>query len=112
MPTASKSGTRKATCQNWRGVDRPRSRLGPRSRPRPHPFTELASALETLIRFHQTHPDWFPPPSCGGGLPPSPPALSPEWEEAIRKAYYPDPIDPASGRDGRAAPSISNRVKT
>ncbi len=87
MPTASKSGTRKATRPTWRGVDRPRSRLGPRSRPRPNPFTELAAGLESLIRFHQTHPDWFPL-----AVPPVPsPPLTPEWEEAIRKAYHPDP---------------------
>ena len=96
MPTASKSGTRKATRQNWRGVDRPRSRLGPRSRPRPHPFTELVAGLESLIRFHQSHPDWFPPPSGGGSPQPSPPALSPEWKEAIRKAYHLGPEEPLS----------------
>ena len=96
MPTASKSGTRKATRQNWRGVDRPRSRLGPRSRPRPNPFTELVAGLESLIRFHQSHPDWFPPPSGGGSPQPSTPALSPEWEEAIRKAYHLGPEEPLS----------------
>ena len=96
MPTASRSGTRKSTRQHWRGVDRPRSRLGPRSHSRPNPFAELASALESLIRFHQSHPDWFPPPSCGGGPQPSPPALAPEWEEAIRKAYHLGPDEPLS----------------
>ena len=96
MPTASKSGTRRATRQNWRGVDHSRSRLGPRSRSRPNPFAELAYALESLIRFHQSHPDWFPVPFCVGGLQPSPPALSPEWEEAIRKAYHLGPEEPLS----------------
>jgi len=91
MPTASRSGTRKATRRSWRGVDRPRSRLGTRSRPRPNPFTELASALETLIRFHQSHPDWFPPASA---VPLRPPALSPEWESAIRNAYQTTQPDP------------------
>jgi len=85
MPTASKSGTRKATRQNWRNGDRSRSHPGARSRPRPNPFTELASALASLIRFHQSHPDWFPPTS-GGTV--RLPALSPEWESAIRKAYH------------------------
>ena len=90
MPIVSRSGTRSAGRRNWRVGDRPRSRPGPRSRPRPNPFTELGAALKSLIRFHQSHPDWFPPPGAGTGLPPSPPALSPEWEEAIRKVYYPD----------------------
>ncbi|MEI7809667.1 MAG: hypothetical protein WCJ07_14410 [Verrucomicrobiota bacterium] len=94
MPIASKPGTRKDTRQNWRGVVRPRSRFGPRSLPRPNPFTELASAFKSLISFHQSHPDWFPAPSCGGGLQPSPPALSPEWEQAIRKAYHFGPEEP------------------
>ncbi len=102
MPTASKSGTRKATRLNWRVGDRPRSRLGPRSRPRPNPFTELASALETLIRFHQSHPDWFPPAAAG---PVNPPALSPEWEEAFRKAYHKAPTEPdQSGLDPTLTP--------
>lgn len=96
MPTASKSGTRKATRQNWRTGDRPRSRSGLRSPPRPHPFTELASALKCLIRFHQSHPDWFPVPSCSGGLRPPSATLSPEWKEAIWNAYHPDP-DVVSG---------------
>jgi len=97
MPTASRSGTRKATRRNWRGGDRPRSHPGVRSRPRPNPFTELASALGALIRFHQSHPDWFPPSAVG---PVRPPALSPEWEQAIRKAYHTDPTGPdKSGLD-------------
>ena len=87
MPTASRSGTRKATRRSWRGVDRPRSRLGTRSRPRPNPFTELASGLETLIRFHQSHPGWFPPASGGARRPLRAVTLDPEWEEAFRKAY-------------------------
>ena len=90
MPTASKSGTRKAVRPSWRGCDRPRSLPGPRSRPRPDPFTELASALESLIRFHQSHPDWFPPAKPRILQPP----LSPEWEEAIHKAYHLDPDKP------------------
>ena len=106
MPTASRSGTRKATRQSWRASDRARSRLGPRSRPRPHPFTELASALESLIRFHESHPDWFPPGPGGGGLRPSSPDISPEWEEAIRKAYQPD-----SDKAGSAAPSAAIRAQ-
>lgn len=116
MPTASKSGTRKATRQNWRGCDRPRSRPGPRSRPRPNPFTELAASLKSLICFHESHPDWFPPVSDGGRPQGPPVSLSPEWEEAIRKAYHPDlggagaPPDvsfSAEGGDGRAAPSAA-----
>lgn len=128
MPTASKSGTRDATRRSWRVGDRPRSRPGPRSRPRPDPFSELAAALEALIRFHRSHPEWFPSADCGGGLRPSPAALSPEWEEAIRRAYHPDsggtggsPVvsgDPpdvsssAEGGDDRAAPSSSVCDKT
>jgi hypothetical protein len=97
MPTASRSGTRKATRRNWRGGDRLRSHPGVRSRPRPHPFTELASALGALIRFHQSHPDWFPPSAAD---PVRPPSLSPEWEQAIRKAYHTDLADPdKSGLD-------------
>ena len=61
MPIASRSGTRNASRRNWRVGDRSRSRRGPRSQPRPNPFTELASALKSLIRFHQSHADWFPP---------------------------------------------------
>jgi hypothetical protein len=86
MPTASRSGTRKATRRNWRGGDRQRSHPGVRSRPRPNPFTELASALGSLIRFHQSHPDWFPPSAV---RPVRPPALLPEWEQAIWNAYHP-----------------------
>jgi hypothetical protein len=86
MPTASRSGSRKATRRNWQGSDRPRSHPGVRSRPRPNPFTELAAALGALIRFHQSHPDWFPPATAG---PVRPPALSPEWEQAIWNAYHP-----------------------
>ena len=89
MPTASKSGTRKATRRNWRGADRARSRPGPRSRRRPNPFAELASALDVLIRFHQSHPDWFPPASGVAGPPPAV-SISPEWDAAIRKAYHSD----------------------
>ena len=108
MPTASKSGTRKATRRNWRVGDCLRSRLGSRAQPRPNPFTELASALEVLIRFHQSHPDWFPPPKP----PDIQPKISPEWEEAIRKAYHLRPDEPlsdvstsADGGDSRATPS-------
>ena len=117
MPTASKPGTRDSTHRNWRSGDRPRSRPGSRARRRQNPFTELAAGLKSLIRFHQAHPDWFPPVSDGGRPQgPLPAALSPEWEEAIRKAYHPDlggtgdPPDAsfsAEGRDGRAAPSAS-----
>jgi len=84
----------------------------------------LAASLKSLIRFHESHPDWFPPVSDGGRPQgPLPAALSPEWEEAIRKAYHPDlggtgdppvasggPPDAsfsAEGRDGRAAPSAA-----
>jgi|GEM_PF-2944652 len=103
MPTASKSGTRSATRQNWRGSDQPRSRRGPRSRPYPNPFTDLATALNYLIRFHQTHTDWFPPPAAGDDLRPSAPPLRPEWAEAIQKAYHPD----ASCSDGLRPPDVS-----
>ena len=112
MPTASNSGTRNVTRRNWRVGDQARSRPGPRSEPRCNPFTELASALQILIRFHQTHPDWFPLAQKTV----APPSLSPEWEEAIRKAYQLGPDEPltdvstsADGRDGRAAPSASSR---
>jgi hypothetical protein len=121
MPIASRSGTRSATRRTWRVGDRPRSRLGPRSRPRPNPFAELAAGLESLIRFHQAHPDWFPPAVSGGGLQPSSPALSPEWEEAIRNAYHlgsgeigdspvtsgnpPAVSSSADGKDSRPVPS-------
>ena len=110
MPTASKSGTRKATRRNWRACDRPRSRLGPRSRPRPNPFAELAAALESLIRFHQSHPDWFPPVAGRAGNP-LPAALSPEWEEAIRKAYHPDSDVPFSASDGEKVAARPDEVK-
>jgi hypothetical protein len=104
MPTASKSGTRKATRQTWHGCDRARSRLGPRSRPRPDPFAELASAMQGLIRFHQTHPDWFPPavPRI------APPSISPEWEAAIRKAYHLAPD--VSLMEDANLPPLSSRV--
>jgi hypothetical protein len=46
----------------------------------------LESALRVLIRFHETHPDWFPPVS-GGVNSPRPVALDPEWETAIEQAY-------------------------
>ena len=115
MPTVSKSGTRSAKRRNWRVGDQARSRPGPRSQPRPNPFAELGFALDALIRFHQSHPDWFPPPANRLGDPP-PAKLSPEWEEAIRKAYQLGPDEPltdvstsADGRDGRAAPSASSR---
>ena len=110
MPIASRSGTRSAIRRAWRAGDHPRSRPGPRTRPRPDPFAELAAGLQSLLRFHQSHPDWFPPAACSGGLRPSSPALSPEWEQAIRKAYHPEPVVPgepedvtAEGVDGRAA---------
>jgi len=86
MPTAYKSGTRSRSRRNWRACDRMRSLPGPRSRPRPDPFTELESALRVLIRFHEKHSDWFPPISGRAGSP-LPAALDPEWEAAIRKAY-------------------------
>lgn len=92
MPTASRSGTRNVTRRNWRAGDRPRSRLDPRSQPRPNPFTELGFALDTLIRFHQSHPDWFPLAQ----KPVAPPSLSPEWEAAIRQAYQLGPDEPLS----------------
>jgi hypothetical protein len=73
--------------------DRPRSRPGPRSRSRPNPITELSSAMQVLIRFHKTHSGWFPPPSSGVGSP-EPAPISPEWEEAICKAYQAAPAGP------------------
>jgi len=99
MPTASKSGIRRATRRNWRGGDRSRSQRGPRSRSRPNPFAELAASLKTLIRFHQTHPDWFPPPARRLGGPP-PVTVSPEWAKAIRNAYHP-------GSDGPGVPPVT-----
>jgi hypothetical protein len=80
MPTASKSGTRNAIRRTWRACDRPRSRPGHRSRPRPNAFTQLESGLRALIRFHETHPDWFPPVVVKK-------QLDPEWEDAIQRAY-------------------------
>jgi hypothetical protein len=93
MPTASKSGTRDPGRRNWRNGDRPRSRPGPRSRSRPNPITELSWAVQALIRFHKTHSGWFPPPSSGVGSP-KPAPISPEWEEAICKAYQAAPAGP------------------
>jgi hypothetical protein len=87
MPIASRSGTRSATRRNWRPGDRSRSRPGPRSRSRPGPFTQLAAALRALVRFHAAHPDWFPPVK----MPVAPPALSPEWEAALNRAYRSSP---------------------
>jgi len=86
MPTASKSGPRSGTRCNWRDNDRPRSRPGPRSQPRRNPFSELAAGLRALIRFHEAHPDWFPPVSGGVGSA-LPAALDPKWEAAIQRAY-------------------------
>lgn len=86
--------------------DRPRSRPGPRSRPRPHPFTELEFALRTLIRFHESHPDWFPVASVAAG-PHPPSALPPEWEEAIRMAYNHGPVV-----SGNASPASEPQIKT
>ena len=80
MPTASKSGTRSGTRCNWRDNDRPRSR------PRRNPFSELAAGLRALIRFHEAHPNWFPPVSGGVGSA-LPVALDPQWEAAIQRAY-------------------------
>ena len=48
----------------------------------PLPFAGLRYAVAAL----------GPPPSALGPVPP--PALSPEWEEAIRKAYHTAPTDP------------------
>jgi len=103
MPTASRSGTRKATRPGWQGVDRPRSHPGVRSRSRPNPFTELAAALDALIRFHQSHPDWFPPPSGGARRPVGAVTLDPEWEAAIRNAYQ-------SGLDGTGNSSLDQNL--
>ena len=44
------------------------------------------TAIEREIRFHKTHPDWFPPVSGGAGSP-LPAAVDPDWEAAIRCAY-------------------------
>ena len=81
MPIASRSGSHRASRRSWRGCDRAGSRLGPRSRPRRSPLTQLALALQALIRFHEAHPDWFPPQAD-----PQPP-LPPGWEAAIAQAY-------------------------
>ena len=78
--------------------------MGPRSRPYPNPFTELAAALNHLIRFHQAHPDWFPPTDARAGLRPSARPLSPEWSEAIRKAYHPDVAPVAPPAATKASP--------
>jgi hypothetical protein len=97
MPTASKSGTHNPSRRNWRNGDRPRSRSG--SRARSHPLTELASAVRALIRFHQTHADWFPPVSRGANTFP-PPAFPPEWKEAIYQAYRDAPGGPGDPMTG------------
>lgn len=86
MPIASRSGTRSATRPHWRVCDRPQSRSGPRSSPRQNAFRQLESALRALIRFHQSHPDWFPPLSGGTGNV-LPTTLDPEREAAIHRAY-------------------------
>lgn len=80
MPTASRSGTRSPTRLNWRACDRPRSRPVPHSRPRRNPFPQLATALRALIRFHEAHPDWFPPIEVKA-------PLDPEREAALQRAY-------------------------
>ncbi len=95
MPTASKSGSHRAIRRNWREGDRSRFQRGPRAQPRPNPFSELAAALTILIRFHQTHPDWFPPPARRRGDKP-PVTVSPEWAAAIRQAYHPAPAVPVT----------------
>jgi len=95
MPTAFKCGTRSATRRNWHGCDRPRFRPGPRSRPRRNPFAELESALRVLIRFHQSHPDWFPPATTTASAV-LPPPLPPEWEAAINRVYGPEAPIPAA----------------
>jgi hypothetical protein len=71
MPNASRSGTRKATRRTWQAADDPHSRRGPRSCPRPNPFAECGHALESPIQFHQSHPDWSPPPA-GSAVSPVP----------------------------------------
>jgi hypothetical protein len=97
MSTASKSGTRNPSRRNWRNGDRPRSRSG--SRARPHPLTELASAVRALIRFHQTQADWFPPVSSGANTFPLP-TFPPELKEAIYQAYQAVPAGPGDPMTG------------
>ena len=83
MPTASKSGTLSATRPGGRVHHRPRSRSGPRARPRSSALTQLEAALRALIRFHESHPDWFPPVAVK-------PSLDPDRELALQRAYRPD----------------------
>jgi hypothetical protein len=71
------------TCRNWRACDRLLTVTGPAARRRPGVLTQLAEGLRMLVRFHEQHPDWFPP------VPKPPAPLDPEWEAALRKAYGP-----------------------
>ena len=99
MPTASRSGSRKASRLNWRTSVRSLSRPGPRGRAWPRPFTGLVAAMSALIRFHEAHPEWFPPVSKGNAAP-QPATMDPEWNAAIEKAYRTVPgstdVSPAS----------------
>ncbi len=91
MPTASRSGSRRASRLNSRSCNRALSRPGLRARRPVHPLTGLAAALRALIRFHQAHPDWFPPPVPEIATPP-PVGLDPEWVAAIEKVYGAAPL--------------------
>lgn len=86
MPTGLSHGTRRdsrpATRPAWRNAYRPASRPGPRSRRRPDVFAELGAALQALVRFHEAHPDWFPPLE-------RPDPINPELEAALERVYGP-----------------------
>jgi len=86
MPTASRSGTRRGSRLNWRTCVSSLSRPGPCARRRPQALTALAAALRALIRFHEAHPEWFPPESRRVEST-RPAVLDPEWKAAIEHAY-------------------------
>lgn len=102
LPRAAPAGIRfhRPSRRNWRRNDRSRSRPGARRRAWPNPLTELETALRALIRFHESHPDWFLQESGRAGAP-LPAALDPEWEAAIDRAYH---SVPGSTRVSRVHP--------
>ena len=93
MPTASRSGSRRGSRSNWRSCVRSLSRPGPCARPRHHPLTGLVAALRALIRFHEAHPDWFPPKSGRAGT--SRCHLNPECDPQLQWPTMPSRIAPA-----------------
>jgi hypothetical protein len=67
------------------------SRPGPCARRRPHLLTGLVAALRALTRFHEAHPDWFPPAPGEARSPARAAPLPPEWEAAIARAHHAAP---------------------